>query len=299
MVPSYRRPDALKSCLLAVGAQSVPPSEIVVVLRVEDEDGRRVVAETDFPVRTVLVDRPGQVAALNRGCEAARGEFIAITDDDAAPRPDWVRAIAARFATDERIGAVGGRDIIRVDGKVVEGAASRVGRVLSWGRLIGNHHLRSHLQDVDFLKGGNMALRVSAMRPFVAALRGEGAQVCNDLEVTWSIRRRGWRVVYDPEILVDHHPAARHDDDRRDVRSARAQQAEEHNELYALLLHAAWWHRPVLLGYRLLVGKRKAPGLLLVGCSRTAVPRRTPRKGLAAARLSALWTLCSAPRPRA
>ncbi len=133
-----------------------------------------------------------------------------------------------------------------------DGEARRVGRVSWWGRRVGNHHLRSGLQDVDFLKGANMAFRASAREPFDRLLRGDGAQVCNDLEATWSVRQRDWRVIHDPDVTVDHYPAPRHDDDTRDVRSTLAERAEEHNEVYALMRHAPPWQRVILLAYRLL-----------------------------------------------
>lgn len=267
-----------------------------MVIRADDAESRAVVAEEASSAVIVTVDTPGQVAALNRGCRAARGEIIAITDDDAVPRPDWLRAIADRFATDATIGAVGGRDVVHHGDEIEQGDAAVVGRVLWWGRRIGNHHLCSRLQDVDFLKGANMAFRATAWQPFDRNLWGQGAQVCNDLEATWSVRRRGWRVIYDPDIVVDHHPAPRHDEDGRDRRSAQADRNQEHNELYALVRHAAWWHRPILFAYRLLVGTRQAPGLLLVARPGITTAQRARVAGLTTARLSALRSLHRASR---
>ncbi len=296
VVPSYRRPHALLACLRGLAAQTLPPLEVLVVLREGDSESRAVVAGTAGRTRFLTVDRPGTVAALNCGCDAARGEFIVVTDDDAVPRADWLQMMARRFATDSAIGAVGGRDIVHHEDVIDDGDAARVGRVMWWGRQIGNHHLRSTLQDVDFLKGVNMAFRRSALQPFDARLRGEGAQVCLELEATWSVRRRGWRVVYDPEVVVDHYPAPRHDEDGRQQRSLRAELNEAHNEVYALLLHASWWHRPILLGYRVLIGTRKAPGVLLVAYPGISAARRTRIPSLASARLSALRTLRARPR---
>ena len=267
-----------------------------MVLRTGDDESRTAVAIANSPARVLTIDRSGTVAALNRGCEAAGGEFIVITDDDAVPRPDWLQRIAARFATDAGIGAVGGRDVVHHGDRIDDGYASRVGRVMWWGRQVGNHHLRSDLQEVDFLKGANMAFRAAALQHFDPFLRGEGAQVCLDLEATWSVRRRGWRVVYDPDIVVDHHPAQRHDDDARDTRSERAEDNEAHNQVYALLLHASWLHRPMLLGYQLLVGTRKSPGLLLALHPGLPPTLRARVPSLAAARLSAVRTLHSARR---
>jgi cellulose synthase/poly-beta-1,6-N-acetylglucosamine synthase-like glycosyltransferase len=298
VIPSYRRPGSLKSCLIALAAQTLQPLEVVVVVRADDDESHAAIAEIDPTVRVVTVDHPGQVVALNRGCEASHGEFIAITDDDAVPRPDWLDALAARFATDAGIGAVGGRDVVHHGQRIEDADAARVGRVLWWGRRIGNHHLRSHLQDVDFLKGVNMAFRATAWRPFDPHLRGAGAQVCNDLEATWSVRRRGWRVVYDPDVVVDHRPAPRHDADGREQRSVRAERDEQHNEVYALLRHAAWWHRPILLVYRTFVGSRQVPGLLLLVRPGVSAAEGARVRGLTAARLSAIHTLHAARRMR-
>jgi GT2 family glycosyltransferase len=293
VVPSYRRPLDLAACLKALAQQSMPPYEVLVVLRPDDVESRACAAEASVDVEVVTVQRPGQVAALNQGCLAARGDIIAITDDDARPRRDWVAAIAARFATDARIGAVGGRDVVQARGRIDGGDTDIVGRVYWWGRRVGNHHRQSVLQDVDFLKGVNMALRASARRPFDERLWGAGSQICNDMEATWSIRRRGWRIVYDPAVVVDHHIAERLDDDKRGAPSIAAEQNEQHNEVCALVSHAPMWQKPVLFAYSLLVGSRQAPGLLLAflpGCEHTSVSRIL---GLARARSAALHTLRS------
>lgn len=262
-----------------------------MVVRDGDDVSQEVVDRTGDRVRAVIVDRPGMVAALNRGREAARGDIIAFTDDDAQPHRDWLERLAYRFASDPGVGAVGGRDLVRGDSAATVGTADPVGRVRWWGRRIGNHHLGARDQDVDFLKGVNMALRVKASEPFDARLRGDGAQVAVDLEATWSIRRRGWRVVYDPAIVVEHHPAQRHDEDMRQRPSIRAVLNAEHNELYALMRHAAWWHRPVLLGYAVLVGKRATPGPILLMIPGVPPGRRAHLFAYARARIAAVKTL--------
>ena len=282
---------ALEACLAALAVQSLPPLEVLVVLRDGDEASRAIVDLAGEHVRSATVDRPGMVAALNRGRELARGDIIAFTDDDAQPHQDWLQRVADLFASDPTIGAVGGRDFVHYGARTQTGSADPVGRVRWWGRRIGNHHLGTRIQDVDFLKGVNMAVRVEALRPFDDRLRGDGAQVAVDLEATWSIRRRGWRVVYDPAIAVQHYPAPRHDDDTRQSPSMRAVLNAEHNDLYALLRHAAWWHRPVLFTYAFLVGKRATPGPLLAALPGIPPGRRSHVARYAGARLAALVTL--------
>jgi len=263
VVPSFGRPDDLVGCVKAILSQAVPPLEILVVLRDDDIESRRALSDAKAQVRIVEVDRPGQVAALNAGRAAARGAVLAFTDDDARPRTCWTQEIRHRFSTDAAIGAVGGQDIVHRDGRVLTGRTTHIGRILRSGRLRGLHHFESTLQDVSFLKGANMAYRATALQGFDESLWGSGAQVCNDLEASLSVRVRGWRVVWDPRVQVDHFMKPRVGNDQRDSRTLEAERAHAHNDLYVLLKHLPLSRAPFVITYRIMIGYRHLPGLLL------------------------------------
>ena len=72
LVPTHKRPSDLTRCLAGLAAQSLPPDEVLVVLRPKDADSRGIVASGwRLPVREVVVDRPGAVAARNAGLAVA------------------------------------------------------------------------------------------------------------------------------------------------------------------------------------------------------------------------------------
>jgi glycosyltransferase involved in cell wall biosynthesis len=298
IVPTYRRPDDLVRCLDALENQSRAPDEVLVVLRASDECTLCVLEpwKTRLPLVEAVIEEGGQVAAINAGLRSCTGELIAITDDDCRPAQDWLEKVVARFGEDPAIGAVGGRDVVIHDGVAAEGTARVVGRVRWYGRLIGNHHLRAPLQDVDFLKGANMTFRSTAVTPFDQTLRGQGAQVCNDLQASLAVRRRGYRVVYDPGVLVEHRPAPRFDGDSRQKRSLQAVVDEQHNETYVLLSLLPTWQKVLALVYRLTVGTRKAPGLALVPFRVSASPSESAFRTFAAATRGRLLGLFSALR---
>src|ERR1700754_4908726 len=145
LVPTYRRPADLARCLAALQRQSRLPDEVVVVARADDEATHACLRDPAvpgaLPLSVALVEAPGQVAALNRGLDAATGDVIAITDDDAAPHADWVRRIGAAFESDPRLGALGGRDWVHQKGGVLNGSRFLVGKMMKSGKIIGNHHL--------------------------------------------------------------------------------------------------------------------------------------------------------------
>jgi cellulose synthase/poly-beta-1,6-N-acetylglucosamine synthase-like glycosyltransferase len=167
----------------------------------------------------------GQVNALNAGLDATNADIVAITDDDAAPRSDWLERIEGHFLRDPWLGGVGGRDWVHADGQDRLRGKKIVGRVQWFGRLVGNHHLGiGAAREVDVLKGVNMSFRLAALTGvrFDNHLRGQGAQVCNDLVFCFEVKNKGWRLIYDPAVAVDHYPAVRHDYDQRTIFNRQA-----------------------------------------------------------------------------
>lgn len=266
IVPSWRRPADLARCLRAIAAQTHPPLEVVVGARVGDTETAAVVAAArgPVPVRLANAAEPGVVAAMNAALDLCKGEVVALTDDDAEPRADWLERLAACF-DDREVGAAGGRDWQPRE----RGDRTDVGLVQWFGRVIGNHHLGAgRARDVDVLKGVNLAVRAALLhtRRFDRRLRGAGAQMFWELSLSLWLRREGWRLVYDPAIAVDHHIAERHDADQRHrgVFAAAPQVDAVHNETLVLLEHLRGGARMAFLVWAFGVGTRIEPGLLQV-----------------------------------
>ncbi|MER3588223.1 MAG: glycosyl transferase family A, partial [Mastigocladus sp. ERB_26_1] len=184
MIPTYRRPQDLARCLKALEQQTRKPEQVVVVVRDTDTDTWSFLQDyhpQGFSLEAAMVKVPGVVAAMNVGLDAAKGDMIAITDDDAAPHPDWLARIEAYFVSDPRIGGVGGRDLVYVNNELIyKGESKVVGKLQWYGRVIGDHHKGiGAAREVDVLKGVNMAYRRSAIAGlrFDERMLGTGAQV--------------------------------------------------------------------------------------------------------------------------
>jgi GT2 family glycosyltransferase len=256
VVPSYRRPDRLVRSLSALARQSHKVDEILVVCRRDDAETHAIAGAAPGVVR-VEVDLPGVLAAMRAGARAAAGDCIGFVDDDAEPHERWLEGVVAHLA-DPKVGAVGGRDIVAPDGAR---PTSDVGRITSLGKLVGNHHLGDGpARDVDVLKGANMVFRRRALA-LPDGLRGEGAQVHFEVATSLWAADQGWRLVYDPALVVDHFAGPRFDDDARGMQSARATANAAFNLVICL-----GTLRPHLRGrraaYGLIAGDKAAPGLL-------------------------------------
>ncbi len=218
----------------------------------------------NLPLHTVKVTQPGVVAALNAGLAAVEGDIVSITDDDAAPHPDWLERIAAYFTSDSRLGGLGGRDWIHHGSKLEDASRPVVGQLQWFGRVIGNHHLGvGEPREVDILKGVNMSFRKEALaKPaegigqlrFDERMRGTGAQVHFEMAFTLALKRAGWKIIYDPNVAVDHYPAQRFDEDQRNNFNEIAFINLVHNETLVLLEHLPFIRRIVFLFWAVFVG---------------------------------------------
>ena len=154
---------------------------------------------------------------------------------------------------------------IYIDNQLVAGAEKTVGKLQWFGRAIGNHHLGiGEPREVDILKGANMSFRKDAITGlrFDERLRGTGAQVHNDLSFCLAVRRRGWKLIYDPSVAIDHYFAQRFDEDQRGKFSEISMVNRVHNETLVLLEHLSPLRRALFLLWAILVGTRANRGFL-------------------------------------
>lgn len=269
VIPSYGRPADLRRCLDALKRQQRLPDEVLVAVRDDDTATSAALAVYDpapLRLRRVAAGDRGASEARNRCLERATGEIIALTDDDAAPRPGWLAAVHARFAADPGLGGLGGPDWMDGRELPLEERATVVGVIQWWGRRVGNHHRGATMSlPVEWLKGANMSLRRAALpeRPFGRLLRGSAAQFGEDFALSLALRQAGWRLEYDPAVAVDHFPGALvAGTDHRKLRDPASLTDAAHNETVALLGYLGPLRRAAFLGWSLLVGTRLLPGIL-------------------------------------
>jgi glycosyltransferase involved in cell wall biosynthesis len=111
VVPTRNRPGPLARCLEAVSCQDWPKAQLEVV--VVDDGGEQPLDEVVAPFREQMnlkllrIAHSGPAAARNHGARLARNGWLAFTDDDCEPAPDWLSALCAALREDAAL-LVGG-----------------------------------------------------------------------------------------------------------------------------------------------------------------------------------------------
>lgn len=97
VIPTRNRPGQLPACLAALARQTMPPGSFEVVVVDDGGTSPHLKPNTGLPLpqRLEIVRHPrsGPAAARNLGVQRANGTFVAFTDDDTLPAPDWLEVL--------------------------------------------------------------------------------------------------------------------------------------------------------------------------------------------------------------
>jgi glycosyltransferase involved in cell wall biosynthesis len=104
IVPTYNYGRYIAEAIASIAAQTLQPTEIIVIDDGSKDDTRAVVESLNHPkLRYVYQNNAGVSAARNTALEQATGDFIAFLDADDRWRPPMLEQQAALLASDPRM----------------------------------------------------------------------------------------------------------------------------------------------------------------------------------------------------
>ncbi|MBI3321338.1 MAG: glycosyltransferase family 2 protein [Candidatus Omnitrophica bacterium] len=220
VVCTYNRCESLQDTLRALQAQVSDGDLSLEILVVDNNSSDRtkvvveaLAPESRWPIRYSFEPIQGLTYARNRGIQEARGEWIAFTDDDVIPEPNWIAALRQGTQTFQADG-IGGR-ILPLWMQEPPAWLLRQPDLLGVLTLLdrGPVPIVATLKDAYFIFGANMAFRHNLFEKLglfrtdlgvvgKTAMRGE------DTEFVVRAVQAGKRVVYAPEVVVCHKVSA-------------------------------------------------------------------------------------------
>jgi GT2 family glycosyltransferase len=205
VVATFQRPDSLARCLEALATQELPREhfEVVVVDDGSANPPRSIVQRftSTLAVRLIEQSNAGPAAARNAGAAAARGDYLAFTDDDCRPDPHWLRAlreVALRYPGC----AIGGR-VENVFGDGLYSTASQL--------LIEFLYEYYNVGESDgrFFITSNLAFPACAFRALGGFDTSFPLAAAEDRDVCDRWREAGHTMVYANDAVVHHAHALR------------------------------------------------------------------------------------------
>lgn len=271
LIPSLKRADKLARCLQSLGLQTLLPNEVIVVWQADDAVTRELVEQMrhslPYLLKLIHCSEAGVVPAENKALDAATGEIILLCDDDVVTPASWI-ASHLSFYSDFTVGAVGGsaNNYDRHGVSFPKRKIQPIGKLTWYGKSYGNMYDQEEewmsrcAIDVDHLVGYNLSVRRCAFDRFESSFKPYWQMF--ELDVCLQVKKRGYRVIFNFENVVDHYPsnsayAGGRDGDLQ-VKTFNA----SYNHALVLAKHSPIHLQLPRLMYLLLVGSVNSPGLL-------------------------------------
>jgi cellulose synthase/poly-beta-1,6-N-acetylglucosamine synthase-like glycosyltransferase len=197
MIAGHNEQDSIERCVLSLREQSRPPDEIIVV-----SDGSTDMMPQklrELQDRGLIKEghctqvRSGKSAAVNLALSRATGDFVINVDCDCTFDRHAIKEIIAPLA-DPRVAAVSGNIVTRnaTENLITAFQAIEYLITISQGKQAADI-----TNQVSCVSGAFGAFRRTALQR-VGGLDAGGGE---DLDVTLTLRKAGWKTVFAPEAL--------------------------------------------------------------------------------------------------
>jgi len=174
-------------------------------------DGSAELAETEFGARMIRnAENRGYCAANNQGMAAARGEFIALLNNDAEAAPGWLAALVRACSKRDDIGMAASKILMWEDPRRIDKAGHLIfpdGQ--NRGRGTGALDRGQFDREEEVLwPDGCAAIYRKKMLDGIGGFDEDFFAYGDDAELGLRARIAGWRCLYTPEAVVRHHRGA-------------------------------------------------------------------------------------------
>ncbi|TWI02750.1 GT2 family glycosyltransferase [Luteimonas cucumeris] len=218
VIPAYNQFAHTLTCLRALSEH--PPHATCEIIVVDDGSSDETAVALPQVSGLRYHRRPsngGFIAACNDGAALARGEYLVFLNNDTVPQPGWLDALLRTFDEHPRTGLVGSQ-LLDPDGRLQEagGIVRNDGQADNLGRFHSPFEPGfSYVREVDYCSGAAIAVR----KEVFSALEGFNTRYApayyEDTDLGFSVRQRGFSVLYQPASRVVHAEGATSGTDTR------------------------------------------------------------------------------------
>jgi GT2 family glycosyltransferase len=210
VIPNWNGARLLRPCLDSLRRQTYRPLEVIVVDGAS-QDGSQELVRREYPeARLVALPRNlGFAGNGNAGIRAARGEIVALLNNDATAEPDWIEQLVRGF-DDPRVGSCASKMLLADRPGVLNAAGDFFGR----NGLPGNRGVwepdRGQYDASEEVFGacaGAVAYR-RVMLDDIGLFDERLFYQCEDVDLAFRAQLAGYRCRYVPNARVYHRLSA-------------------------------------------------------------------------------------------
>ena len=128
--------------------------------------------------------------------------------------------------------------------------------------MLGHFHCKiPNKQEVDTLRGANMAFRRKILTKEVFDFNLKGVEYRNDTHIAMSVKNKGYKLIFDPRIRVKHFLAQQFFEAGRNVISKESLYNNNFNTVYVFMKYLKGFKRLFFLIFTFLYGQDDSVGI--------------------------------------
>ena len=207
IVPVYNQFDYTYHCLEAILKHCKNVSYEVILADDNSNDQTEKINEYAENVRIIRnKENLGFLRNCNSASKYASGKYIVFLNNDTQVQERWLESMLELIESDVTIGMVGSR-LVYPDGSLQEAGGIIWADGSGWNYGRGRSPLDpeyNYVKDVDYISGASIMIRRDLWKKIGGFDERYAPAYYEDSDLAFSVRKQGYRVVYQPQSVVVH-----------------------------------------------------------------------------------------------
>ena len=215
IIPVYNEFAYTFECVNAICNFTQIPYEVIIA----DDCSTDITKGTEDIIKNVTHIRNKENIRFLRNCnnaaKHAQGQYILLLNNDTQVQPGWLEPLVELMENDSSIGLVGSK-LVYPDGRLQEagGIVWKDGSAWNYGRYDNPEKPDyNYVKDVDYISGAAIMVRKAIWEELGGFDELYSPAYCEDSDLAFSIREKGYRTVYQPKSVVVHFEGVSHGTD--------------------------------------------------------------------------------------
>jgi GT2 family glycosyltransferase len=208
IIPVYNQFDYTYNCLKSILYNSGDKVNYEIIIA--DDCSNDLTAEIDKIVINIKVvktrENLGFLKNCNYAAKHAKGEYILFLNNDTQVQDNWLLPLVDLIESNDSIGAVGSK-LIFDNGLLQEAGGIYWKDATAWnyGRMSDPEQSEfNYVKEVDYISGAALMIKKSIWEDLGGFDEVFAPAYCEDADICFSIRKRGYKVMYQPASVVVH-----------------------------------------------------------------------------------------------
>lgn len=207
VIPVYNQIEYTFACLKSIRDNTEGTSYEIILADDVSNDGTKVISMYVKGINVVRnTENMGFLRNCNHAAKEARGRYLLFLNNDTQVTEGWLSSLVELIESDEGIGMVGSKLIY--PNRVLQEAGGIIwqdGSGWNFGRNDDCEKAKyNYVREVDYISGASIMLSVKLWQEIGGFDERFAPAYCEDSDLAFEVRKRGYRVMYQPKSVVIH-----------------------------------------------------------------------------------------------